>query len=233
MAAWSLDGSAGWTDGTAWKKMAPMGRNWDFGGTDWSSATPKTMIGALHESGGQVYVSKDGAVTWSKLSITVLASGGGWPVPAFAMVGVIDATTLVYSNGAGIYRSTDTGASFALVSPLKPQTRVPVVFKGSVYLGGTQGLIVSADKGATWQLQGAQRFMWVGPYFGADEKSMVVADSKSIYETNDAGTTWTKIASLPSDAKYDTEVWGGVAWDPINNIVYAATTGLPLMKMKL
>jgi photosystem II stability/assembly factor-like uncharacterized protein len=191
------------------------------------------MIGALHESSGAVYVSKDGAASWNKLSITVLASGGGWPVPAFAMVGVIDSTTLVYSNGAGIYRSTDTGATFTQVSPLKPQTRVPVLFDGGVYLGGPQGLIVSTDKGATWALQGTQQFMWVGPFFGADAKSMVVSDSKAIYKTLDAGTTWTKVADRPTDATYDTEVWGGVAWDPINDIIYAAATAKPLLKMQL
>jgi hypothetical protein len=233
-AVWSLDGDAGWTsDGSTWTKMAPMGRNWDFGGTDWATPDPKTMIGALHESGGGVYLSTDGSASWDKLSITVLASGGGWPPPAYAMVGVMDASTLVYSNGAGIYRSTDTGSSFTKVSDYKPQTRVPVLFKGVFYLGGSQGLMVSKDKGATWQMQGSAVNMWVGPLFGADENSMVVESNKTVSKTVDGGTTWTKVADLPADTKYDPQVWGGCAWDPINDVIYIAACDTPALKYQL
>ena len=234
VAAWSLDGSAGWTsDGATWQKMAGLGRNWDFGATDWATPVPKTMFGSLHESSGAVYLSTNGAVSWTKLSVTVLASGGGFPPPAFAMVGVMDATTLIYGNGDGIYRSTNSGATFAKVSPLNAQTRVPVLFKGSFYLGGASGLMVSKDKGATWAAQGSAQPMWVGPFFGADEKSMVCADSKGIYKTIDGAATWTKVASLPTDTKYDPRIWGGCAWDPVANVVYVAATGLPLLKMQL
>jgi hypothetical protein len=234
LAVWSLDGTAGWTsDGSTWREMTGIGRNWDFGATDWATQDPQIMLGALHESGGDVYLSKDGAITWDKLSITVLASGGGWPPPAFAMVGVMDATTLLYSNGDGIYRSTDTGSSFTQVSAYKPETRVPVLFKGTFYLGGAQGLMVSKDKGLTWQIQGSARSMWVGPLFGADENSMVVEDNKAVYKSVDAGATWAKVADLPTDTKYDPQVWGGCAWDPRSNVVYISAVGTPLLKQKL
>ena len=78
MAVFSLDGDAGYTsDGITWKKMAGIGRNWDFGSVDWGAADARVMITALHESGGQVYKTTDGAVTWTKLPIVVVASGGG------------------------------------------------------------------------------------------------------------------------------------------------------------
>jgi photosystem II stability/assembly factor-like uncharacterized protein len=191
------------------------------------------MFASLHESSGAVYLSTNGAVSWTKLSVVVLASGAGFPPPAFAMVGVMDATTLIYGNGDGIYRSSDTGATFVKVSPLNAQTRVPVLFKGSFYLGGATGLMVSKDKGATWTAQGSAQPMWVGPFFGADEMSMVSANSKGVYKTIDGAVTWTKIANLPTDTKYDPRIWGGCAWDPIANIVYVAATGLPLQKMQL
>ena len=94
-------------------------------------------------------------------------------------------------------------------------------------------MMVSKDKGATWAAQGSARPMWVGPFFGADEMSMVSADSKGIYKTVDGAVTWTKIANLPTDTKYDPRIWGGCAWDPIANIIYVAATGLPLQKMQL
>jgi photosystem II stability/assembly factor-like uncharacterized protein len=191
------------------------------------------MIGALHESSGAVYVSKDSGASWNKLSITVHASGAGFPPPAFAMVGVMDATTLIYGNGDGIYRSTDTGANFTKVSDLNTQTRVPVLFNGVFYLGGDKGLVVSTDKGATWKAQGAELQMWVGPFFGADEKSMVIANDMGVYKTTDGGTTWNKVAALPSDSQYGPRVFGGYAWDPKADILYAGGLDRSVLKLAL
>jgi len=36
-----------------------------------------------------------------------------------------------------------------------PQTRIPVLFRGTHYLGTPNGLLISKDKGANWQTQGA------------------------------------------------------------------------------
>lgn len=233
VAAWSLDGTGGWTtDGTTWNTMATIGRNWDFGATDWATPTPKTMMVTRHESGGEVYLSTDGAATWTLMSIKVFASMGTVPPPEFAMVGVMDASTLIYSDGAGIFRSTNMGTSFMKVSDLKPRTRIPVLFRGVFYLGG-DGLMISKDKGATWQPQGSNLQMWVGPYFGADENSMMVANSDGVYLTSDAGENWTKVAAIPTDSKYDPRVWGGYAWDPVGQILYTAAVGKPLLKLKL
>jgi len=235
-AVWSLDGLAAWTPdfGTTWNKMASIGRNWDFGSTDWASPDAKTKIVARHESNGEVDLTTDGAMTWNALTVKVFASGAGFPPPAFAMVGVMAADTLVYSdgNGGGILRSTDTGVSFKKVSDLNVRTRVPVLFKGVFYLGG-DGLVVSKDKGATWEAQGTNLEIWVGPYFGKDENQIMVANHKGVYLTSDAGKTWTQSAELPKDPKYDPEIFGGFAWDPNGNILYAACLGMPLLQLKL
>jgi hypothetical protein len=233
MAAWSLDGDGGWTaDGKTWKKITSINRNWDFGSTDWATPDPKTMIVTRHEAEGEVFLSTDGAVTWDLMSIKVVASGGGFPPHAFSMVGVMDATTLVYGDGEGILRSTDTGKTFTKVSDLNARTRVPVLFKDVFYLGG-DSLIVSKDKGATWEPQGGNIEIWVGPYFGEDEKHMMITNKQGVYLTSDAGLTWTKAASLPTDSMYDPQIWGGYAWDPVNNLLYAAAVEKPLLKLIL
>jgi photosystem II stability/assembly factor-like uncharacterized protein len=190
------------------------------------------MIALDHESGGKAFLSTDGAETWDLMSITVLASGAGFPPPAFAMVGVMDSKTLVYGNGEGILRSTDTGANFEKVSDLNARTRVPVLFKGVFYLGG-DGLMVSKDKGATWKEQGSKLEMWVGPYFGEDEHHMMIANKQGVFLTSDAGDSWTKVASLPTDGMYDPQIWGGFAWDPKANILYAAAVDKPLLRLAL
>ena len=102
MASFSLDGSAGWTaDGLHWKSFTSLGRNWDFGSVDWSAPVPKTIIAAKHETNppGEVYVTIDGGMAWIQLSIHLSEKRD-----RISMVGALDATTLVYSNGDGIYR---------------------------------------------------------------------------------------------------------------------------------
>jgi photosystem II stability/assembly factor-like uncharacterized protein len=232
MAVWSLDGLPGWTaDGVEWRTMAQVDRNWDFGSTDWATPDPKTMIVTRHEV-PEVYLSTDGAESWDLLSIKAVASGGG--ATPFAMVGVMDETTLIYGNGQGILRSTDLGKSFDKVSNFNARTRVPVLFNGVFYLGA-DGLIVSKDKGATWERQGASLEIWVGPYFGKDDSEIMVGNKQGVYLSSDAGETWQHVATLPhdNDNRYDPQGFGGFAWDPQGGILYASGLGKPLLKLTL
>lgn len=234
MASFSLDGLAGWTaDGTHWKSFTNNGRNWDFGSVDWSAAAPKTIIVARHETDppGEVDLSTDAGVTWNKLAISL----SGKPNQV-AMVGALDATTLIYSSGQGIRRSTDTGATWTQVSEANPLTRIPVLFRGVCYLGTAAGLLVSKDKGATWQPQGAAVKIRLGPFFGADENAMVVVGDDGAHLTRDAGKTWTRVAGLkPNQGGYAfaTNWFGCYAWDPVNHILYASAMGNPAFRLQL
>ena len=233
IASFSLDGSAGWTtDGIHWKSFTTRGRNWDFGSVDWATPVPKIILGAKHETSppGEVYLSQDGGVTWKQLSIHL----AGKP-DRLSMAGVLDATTLIYSNGDGIHRSPDSGGSWTKVSPVNPQTRLPVLFRGAHYLGSTNGLLVSGDLGANWQVQGTAVNIWQGPFFGRDEKEMLVVGKDGAFTTKNAGETWTRAASLkPKEGGFAfTPNWFGCyAWDPVNNILYASAMGNPVYKLE-
>jgi hypothetical protein len=85
----------------------------------------------------------------------------------------------------------------------------------------------------TWTQQGTSLAMWVGPFFGADEQTMVVADNASIYKTVDGAVTWTKIASIPTGTYYNPQIWGGIAWDPVHSVLYSAGEQSALLKLKL
>ena len=233
IASFSLDGSAGWTtDGIHWKRFTDLGRNWDFGSVDWAAPVPKTIIAAKHETTppGEVYLTQDGGATWKQLSIHL----AGKP-DRLSMAGALDATTFIYSNGDGIHRNKDAG-TWMKVSAVNPQTRIPVFFRGAHYLGSTNGLIVSKDLGASWQAQGATVNIWQGPFFGRDEKEMVVIGKDGAFVTKNAGEAWRPVASLkPKERGFDfTPNWFGCyAWDPVNNILYASAMGNPVYRMEL
>ena len=234
IASFSLDGAAGWTtDGIHWKSFASLGRNWDFGSVDWAPPVPKTIIAAKHETNppGEVYVTQDGGVTWKQLSIHLNANRD-----RISMVGALDATTFIYGNGDGIHRSTDTGVTWTKVSSANPQTRIPVFFRGTHYLGSTNGLLISLDIGASWQERGAAVNIWQGPFFGRDENEMLVVGKDGVFMTKNAGETWKGAASLkPKEGGFVfTPNWFGCyAWDAVNNILYASAMGNPVYQIEL
>ena len=232
--SFSLDGSAGWTiGGSQWKSFTSLGRNWDFGSVDWAALVPKTIIAAKHETTppGEVYVTNDGGLTWKQLSIHLSATR-----ERISMVGALGVTTLIYSNGDGIHRSNDSGENWTKVSSANPQTRIPVLFRGTYHLGTTNGLIVSKDLGATWQEQGAAVNIWQGPFIGRDEKEMLVIGKNGIFLTKNAGETWKQVASLkPKEGGFifSPNWFGCYAWDPVNGILYASAMGNSVYRLGL
>lgn len=233
-ASFSLDGGAGWTpDGLIWKRFTNLGRNWDFGSVDWSAPAPKTIIAAKHETNppGEVYVTGDGGVSWKQLSIYVNGNRD-----RISMVGALNATTFIYSNGGGIHRSADTGVTWTKVFAANPQTRIPVFFRGTHYLGSTNGLLVNTDTGASWQQRGAAVNVWQGPFFGGDEKEILVIGKDGAFTTKDAGKTWKHAADLKpkeSGFVFSPNWFGCYAWDPVNNFLYASAMGNPVYRIAL
>lgn len=234
IASFSLDGSAGWTaDGVHWRKFADLGRNWDFGSVDWAADEPRVIIGARHETTppGEVYVTQDGGLHWKLLDVHL-----GDNRNKVFMVGAMGGSSLIYGNGDGIHRSTDLGATWGKVSAINPQTRIPVLFHGAHYLGGTNGLVVSRDQGVTWQGQGTAVDIWQGPFFGRDETEMMVVGKSGAFITRDSGGTWTRVATLkPKEGGFlFTSNWFGCyAWDPIHGFLYASSMGNPVYRLKL
>ena len=230
MASFSLDGDCGYTpDGTTWHKWTGMGRNWDFGSVDWGAANPLVMLAAKHEDGGKVYKTVDGGVSWTLLNITVNAQSNNNK----SMIGVLNASTFVYCTGSGILRSTDAGTTWASVSNISARAKYPILFKGVHYVGTATGLLVSSDLGATWRIQGGAVEICQGPFFGADENTMMVVSSQGLHKTTNAGTTWTKVAALTTGCSGNTfdPLWfGGFSWDPVNNTAYATRMVCPTFK---
>ena len=135
-----------------------------------------------------------------------------------------------------IHRSKDSGGTWTKVSSVNPQTRIPVLFRGVHYLGGTNGLVISSDLGASWQAQGAAVNIWQGPFFGRDEKEMLVVGKDGAFITRNAGEAWKQVASLKPKERgfvFTPNWFGCYAWDPVNNILYASAMGNPVYRMEL
>jgi hypothetical protein len=97
-------------------------------------------------------------------------------------------------------------------------------------------LLVSKDKGASWQPQGTAVNIWQGPYFGRDEKHMVVIGKDGVFMTQNAGETWTREAGLKpknGDYAFSPNWFGCYAWDSVNNMLYASAMGNPVFELEL
>lgn len=230
LACFMLDGKCAWTGdaGQTWNSFKDVGRNWDYAAVDWSAGQVKTIFAALHESGGQVMFSGDGGQTWSKLfkEAEFDKSGG---------LGVFDERTLVYvQKGKGIQRSTDAGQTWTKTSDREPIGRLVTMSHGKAWWLAKEGLLVSGDKGITWMVQGTAVDASIGPLFDPkNEKRIVVAGTKGIYRSEDAGETWQLVSKLPSGfEKLPKAGWyTNVAWDPVHDVYYTSLMGKPTYRL--
>lgn len=220
LACFMLDGKSAWTPdgGKTWKACNDKSRGFDYVAVDWTDPEARRMFGVRHESGEIGLLSDDSGATWKTIDK---------PWKSF---GVFDRQTLVCSRGKGIERSTDGGATWASVSDVTPTGRVMVAFKGTGYWLAEKLLLVSKDKGATWAAQGGEIPAWFGPFFGKDEKHLVVVGKEGFMESTDAAATWKPAAPPPPDREYVGNWFPNWGWDPNANVFYASRMGKPAYK---
>jgi len=229
MACLLLDGKGGMTldGGQTWHSFAPMGRNWEYGAVDWSDPRARAIFADRHESDGEKYVSADAGASWRFIG----------KHPEFTSLGIFDARTLVAGTASGILRSTDAGETWTNISTLHPVGRLAVYFNGRTYWLAKEGIIVSQDKGATWQPLGAPVNAGWGPLFGKDARHIVVADFQGFLQSADGGQTWRRLAPLPPFAGGLVPKLPGqflsIAWDPNANLLYASRMGSATYRLPL
>jgi photosystem II stability/assembly factor-like uncharacterized protein len=238
MAFFMLDGSAALMTGggKTWQPLQAHGRGWDYGTVDWSVREPSTLLAVHHESGAELHVSYDRGKSWKLL-------GKG-----YTAIGVFDSKTFVASQGSGILRSTDGGVTWTKVSDYTPTGRVLSVFKGKGYWVSKDGLLVSKDRGATWQLQGSSIEAAWGPFFGRNERQIAVVgklgNEAGFWRTDDGGEHWKFAAPFPTFEREAPLNWTpskewaagwfvNFGWDPIGNVFYASRMGHPALRYEL
>lgn len=173
----------------------------DFVSVDFSDARRKTLLASGHEQAHKLYLSTDSGVTWQEIGDNIPDEAHVCPFPY-----VVDAQTFLLGCGSygggktGIYRSTNAGASWTLVSEAGGGSAPLVAKNETIYWAseGTAGMTVSKDKGKTWSapvgagvITGAQP--WELPDGRLAELSMA-----SVVISDDGGVTWSPgSAALP------------------------------------
>ena len=219
MAAQTGSGWRGWRSGTIWRWT----RLW------WINSNPKhILVGAwvLGSPAGGLYVSNDGGVSWESepdmrgQSIRALEAAPS------------DPKILVAGTLKGVYRSTDGGEHWQLISPEGSQeihevesiaidpTNPQIIYAGTWHLPWK-----TTDGGANWTniKQGVIDDSDVFSIIVDPKDSNVVYASacSGIYKSENAGEKFQKVQGIPSTARR-TRV---LMQDPQNlNIVFAGTT---------
>ncbi len=190
----------------------------DFGAVDWQSGG-KCLLALRHESDGQLCYSNDEGQSWTNLD------------HGFVAVGIFDQHTLVGSRGKGLVRSEDGGKTWQQVSEVDPAGRVMRVHQGIGYWTTERGLLVSHDRGQTWDVEGSTVSAVYGPMFGRNRQHLVVVGKQGFQETLDGGKTWQVVAPLPPDFHVGI-VGPSYAWDPAGGVFYASAMGKETFKFE-
>jgi hypothetical protein len=196
-----------------------------------SAATtpPTTYAGADDELAGDLLKSTDGGVNWT----SAIAGLSDARIHAFAVNPATPAIVYAGTRTAGVYKSTNSGASWAstglntgfitafAIDPLVPETIYAGVDRGGIYK--------SANGGGTWTAVNSGltalnvRTIAIHPTTPA---TIYAGTGSGIYKTTNGGTTWTSTSTGLFDPNINVLVL-----DPRNpNTLYAATNSVGIFR---
>jgi photosystem II stability/assembly factor-like uncharacterized protein len=185
------------------------------GGRTWRSDTlgGQDAMNLVRPAGKTLWVaghmvlakSRDGGRTWSDVRPPGLP---GLDVHGFAVDPRRPRTLYAAIAGTGLYRSTDGGNSFGLVSKdVGPAVMALAVTPDGRILAGDmrEGLMVSRDGGRAWRL--SLRAQLMGLSLNPADPRRILAAGPGILLSTNGGATWKRVLDIPEGA-------GPIAWSP-------------------
>lgn len=209
----------------AWKTLDKKSSHVDWFALDWNDPDHKFVLALKHESGGLLLVSRDGGKTFDE-------AGKG-----FGPAWVFDDRTAVVAEmktkdhpKPGLVRSTD-GMKIIFRCGDATATALPKWRDGLLYWLVDGALLVTKDRGASWDKISDIKGGREGPIFGKDAKHMLVLAGNEILESNDGGATWPQKIALPKDLKGASALtW--LEYDPVHDTVYVMKMGSQLFRLQ-
>jgi len=136
--------------GESFRQLGTVTHN-DSVSVDFSDPDRRTLLASGHEQGLVLFKSSDGGSNWEPIGSNLPERAG---VCSFHLI--IDADTYLAGcapygeNVGGIFRTTDGGDDWALVSEYKGVGAALTASDGNIYWAGQGGMIKSDDQGRTW-----------------------------------------------------------------------------------
>lgn len=162
---------------------------------------PTTDVGFLLLENGSVYYTADSGGSWTnKTALPGSPIVGGGDAPGD--VWFTDASTGVASVGKNIYRTTDSGTSWTLVSNTATGAlgRLSFVNANIGYVAGKgKNMLTTADGGATWTpvtVDAGTAGADLGGLDCANPNDCIAAaaDGSQLFRTSNGGTSWSSVS---------------------------------------
>jgi len=205
--------------GTIWKRLRPgisasgfivkiIHFDREKANVIYAGVTPQTEVGEESKGGG-LFISEDGGETWREIG-----SMHGRAVRSFSQ-SVSDPNVLAMAVSNGVYRSTNRGKSWELITPVgDPELRgfhsvsIDPRDATAIYVGTHHLPWKTTDGGKTWKRTGGSEVGMIDDsdiftiHVDPDNPNTVMMSACSgIYRSRDAGAAWTKFQGIPYSSR--------------------------------
>jgi photosystem II stability/assembly factor-like uncharacterized protein len=208
-----------------WSTLDKKSSHVDWFALDWTDPEHNFVLTLKHESGGLLLASSDGGKTFRDV-------GKGYG-PAWVFDGRTAVVAEVKSKDRpkpGLLRTNDGGKTFKPCGDWSA-TALPKWQDGTLYWLVEGALILTKDKGETWEKRSELKGGRCGPILGKDAKHLLVLTSTEIVESTDGGATWPNKIALPKDLKgVSALTW--LDYDPVHDVVYVMKMGSQLFRLQ-
>lgn len=137
---------------------------------------------------GKVFVSTNSGADWTSVSVPMAGS-------IQSINAVRERVFLISTKDRGIYKSTDSGTTFARATGTEKEYR-DLIEKNGVYFAAPkdEGVMKSTDNGSTWVSTGYLTDQNIGAFAKTRSNNLLVGvkGGRGVYRSVDNGDTWVK-----------------------------------------
>jgi photosystem II stability/assembly factor-like uncharacterized protein len=180
--------------------------NNDLVSVDFSDVDRKTILIGSHETGQTLWKSVDGGATWTNIGAALPMTGNcTTPLVQNSMTYLIGCNG--YGGGpAGVFRTTDGGASWKQMTGGGGANPPLVASDGSIYWNspGTGGIVRSTDQGLNWSQVAGPGILniFAGPPVELPGGGIAIMGEQYVLLSTDHGQSWKPVTSaLPVNPK--------------------------------